>query len=132
MPNTSPRKCAILIVDSDPLTRGVLHETLQRAGHEVMSAADVGAAVDRLKMSDPDLLIVRPYISSMSGAMAAKYLRTRCPGLPVLIVGGYIEDDRVRVPSEVHDFHVFPKPFGSDELLKKVTEVLHAVHGKGR
>jgi CheY-like chemotaxis protein len=130
MPHPSPPKSSILLVDSDPLTRAVLHDTLQDAGHVVMDAGDVGGAVDRLKMSHPDLLIVRPYISSMTGAMAAKYLRTRRPGLPVLIVDGYMNDDRVRAQIEVHDFHIFPKPFGPDELVKKVAEVLRTVHAK--
>jgi CheY-like chemotaxis protein len=119
-------------LDSDPLTRTIILEMLQRAGNVVMAAGDVGTAVDRLRMWRPDLLIVRPYINSMTGAMAAKYLRTRCPGLPVLIVDGYMNDDRVRVETQVHEFHLFPQPFESEELVDKVKNVLRAVHAKAR
>ena len=46
------------------------------------------------------------------------------PRRGVLIVSGFMEDDRVRDRNEIEDFHIFPKPFGRDELLKKVNEVL--------
>ena len=130
MANTSHASGSILLLDSDPLTRSIFQEALQRAGHVVMATPDVGTAVDRLKMWRPDLLIVRPYINSMTGAMAAKYLRTRCPGLAVLIVDGYMNDDRVHVQTAGHEFSIFPKPFESGELLDKVKEVLRAAHAK--
>jgi len=75
-------------------------------------------------------LIVRPYIDGMSGHMAAQYLRSRCPGLPVLMVGGFVEDDRTRVRKEIGDFHIFPQPFTADELLRTVKDVLRIVHEK--
>ena len=37
------------------------------------TVGDLGAAVDRLKRMRPDLLIVRPYINSMPGHMAAAF-----------------------------------------------------------
>jgi DNA-binding response OmpR family regulator len=130
MNETFPGSATILMLVSDPLMRTILHETLEHAGYFVMAAGNVGAAVDRLKKMRPDLLIVRPYIDSMSGHMAAQYLRTRCPGLPVLMVDGLIDDDRIGVHSQIEDFHIFPKPFGRDELLQNVKDVLRVVREK--
>jgi DNA-binding response OmpR family regulator len=124
MPDTFPACASILLVDSDPLTRTILCETLERAGHVVLTTSDLGAAVDRLKRLRPDLLIVRPYINSMPGPMAAQYLRSMCPGLPVLIVDGFMDDDRIHAQNAAHNFHIFPKLFGADELLDKVREIL--------
>ena len=132
MPTTDPARCTILLLDSDSMSRAILHDVLQKAGYLIMDAGDVGAAVDRVKMSRPDLLVVRPYISSMSGAAAAKHLRTRCPGLPVLMVDGFMNDDRLRVQSEVHDLQLFPKPFAPEELVTKVKEVFRAMPAKVR
>jgi DNA-binding response OmpR family regulator len=125
-----PANTSILLLDSDPLMRTILHETLERAGYLVVNAGDLGAAVDRLKEMRPDLLIVRPQISSMPGRMAAHYLRTKCPGLPVLMVGGYMDDERVHVQDSIQDLHLFPKPFAASELLAKVKDVLRIVHAK--
>jgi DNA-binding response OmpR family regulator len=129
MPGTSPfANASILLLDSDPLTRTIFHETLERAGYVVVSVGGVGAAVDRLKQMRPDLLIVRAYINSMSGNMAARYLRTWRQGLPVLIVDGFPDDERIDAENELEDFHTFPKPFVRDELLGKVREALHKAH----
>jgi DNA-binding NtrC family response regulator len=125
----------ILLVDSDPAMRTVLYDVLQAAGYLVMKAADLGAAVDRLSEARPDLLIIRPYINSMPGRTAADYLRSKRPGLPVLIVSGYIDEDRLNVQNTVERFYTFPQPFGREDLLAKVRDVLshtqekaHSVH----
>jgi DNA-binding response OmpR family regulator len=122
----------ILLLASDPLMRTILHETLERSGYLVVSVADVGVAVDRIKQMRPDLLVIRPYINGMSGHKAADYLRSRCAGLPVLIVGGFMDDERVRVQNAIEDFYVFPTPFAPSDLLGNVRNVLDAIHEKGR
>jgi two-component system cell cycle sensor histidine kinase/response regulator CckA len=124
----------ILLLASDPLMRSVIRETLQKVGYLVMTANDIGEAVDRLKDMRPDLLIVRPYINSMPGGEAANYLRTKRHGLPVLIVSGYIDDERIQNRHDLRNFHVFPKPFSPDELVTRVKEVItsvQATHGNG-
>ncbi len=83
-------------------------ETLERAGYLVVSASDVGSAVDRIKELRPDLLIVRPYVASMPGHMAVQHLRTRAPGLPVLMLTGFMEDQRIHDQHELREFYVFP------------------------
>jgi CheY-like chemotaxis protein len=110
-------------MDSEPLTRTILHETLERAGHLVVSVSDLGAAVDRLKRMRPDLLIVRPYINSMPGHMAAQHLRVSCPGLLVLVVDGSIDDERIHVRNAVHKIEAFPQPFARADLLEKVKDL---------
>ncbi len=132
MPTTDPARCSILLLDSDPMSRAILHDVLQRAGYLIMDAGDLGVAVDKVRMSRPDLLVVRPYISSMSGAAAARHLRTKCPGLHVLMVDGFMKDDRLRVQSEVHDLQLFPQPFLPEELVLKVREVFRAMPAKTR
>jgi DNA-binding response OmpR family regulator len=128
MTNTPGANASILLLDSDPLTRTILGEALERVGHVVMATSDLGEAVDRLKRMRPDLLIVRPYINGMPGQMAAQYLRARRPGLPVLIVDGFMDDDRIRVQNAAHQFHIFPQPFAPDELVREVRDVLRKVN----
>jgi DNA-binding response OmpR family regulator len=124
MADLSTNGTTILLLVSDALMREVLRDALNSAGYLVVVAAEIGAAVDRLRETRPALLITRPYINSMPGQMAADYLRTKQPGLPILIVSGFMEDDRVRDRNAIDDFHIFPRPFSRDELLKKVNEVL--------
>src|SRR5580700_8681096 len=113
MKDKSPVHASILLLDSDPIMRTILHEALERAGHLVVATQNLGEAVDRLNRMQPDLLVVRPYISTMSGYMAAQYLRSLRPGLAVLMVDGFVDDERIHVQSAVHNFHIFPKPFAA-------------------
>jgi DNA-binding response OmpR family regulator len=124
MTDPSTLGTTILLLVSDGLMGEVLRDALTGAGYQVVRAGEIGAAVDRMRETRPALLITRPYINSMSGQTAADYLRTKQPGLPILIVSGFMEDDRVRDRNQIADFHVFPKPFGRDELLEKVSEVV--------
>jgi two-component system cell cycle sensor histidine kinase/response regulator CckA len=124
MTDRSAENASILLLASDPLMRTVLRDTLAGAGYLVVMASGLGEAVDRLKEMRPDLLIVRPYVESMPANDAAEYLRTKRPGLRVLMVSGFIEDDRVRNRNDLANFHVFPKPFTADELLAQVGALL--------
>ena len=101
----------ILLLSSEPIVRLVFQETLQYGGYSVLAAGDLGAAVDRLKASKPDLLIIRPYVEDISGYKAATFLRTKCHGLRVLVVAGLIDDDRLQNRMSLGGFEVFPRPF---------------------
>ncbi len=114
----------ILFLASEPIIREVISEALESQGYLVQTAGDVGSALDRLKECTPDLLMVRHYVEDISGYDAAVYLRARCPGIPVLMVGGLLDDDRLENPALAQGFEIFPKPFRASELLDKVKEVL--------
>jgi DNA-binding NtrC family response regulator len=122
-------KTTILLLVSDPLVRSVLEETLEREGYVVRATGDLGQAVDRLKESVPDLLITRTYVQSMPGHEAAVYLLAKCPTMRVLMVGGLLDDKRLKYRAELQGFEVFPKPYTAAELLQKVKEVLSKPRG---
>jgi CheY-like chemotaxis protein len=67
----------ILLVSSEPGARAALREVLEDAGYLVLPATNIGTAVDELSTCRIDLLITHPYIESMPGHEAAKYLRQR-------------------------------------------------------
>jgi DNA-binding response OmpR family regulator len=114
----------IMLLVSDSVARVVIQETLEHGGYPVMAAGDLGTAVKRMSESTPDLLIVGPYIEDISGYDTAKFLRTKYHGLPVLMVAGIIDDDRLEYRLELQGFEVFPKPYSAAELLAKVKDML--------
>src|ERR1700691_3883757 len=101
-----------------------MDDVLDHAGYTVLSTSDLGQAVDRLKNFTPDLLIIRTYVQNLPGHDAAKYLRTKCPGMRVLMVGGLLDDERLQDRMLLQGFAVFPKPYSAAALLEKVREVL--------
>jgi DNA-binding response OmpR family regulator len=125
VPDQSLITTTILLLVSDPLVRSVLQDTLEHEGYTVVTAGNLGNAVDRLKEITPDLLITRTYVESMTGHDAATYLRTKSHGLRVLMVGGILDDQRLKNRESLDGFDVFPKPYSAAELLQKVKEVLN-------
>jgi len=109
---------------SEPLIRSVLTETLQTHDYVVLPVGDLGEAIDRLRTTKPDLLIIRTYVDKMPGHDAARYLRTKSPGMRILMASGLVDDDRINFRESVHGIEVFPKPFTAVDLLEKVREVL--------
>jgi hypothetical protein len=57
------------------------------------------------------------------------YLLTKCPSMRVLMVGGLLDDKRLKYRAELQGFEVFPKPYTAAELLQKVKEVLSKPRG---
>jgi DNA-binding NtrC family response regulator len=119
----SRQKLFIVLPWTAPIRR-VICKALERERYCVLDAGDIGKAVERIKECMPDLLMVRHYTETMSGHEAAKYLRSMCPGVPVLIVGGILDDDELTNREFLQRFEVFPKPFKAAELLDKVKDVL--------
>jgi len=125
VPDHSLITTTILLLVSDPLVRSVLQDTLEHEGYTVVTAGDLGTAVDRLTEVTPDLLITRTYVEGMSGHDAATHLRTKSNGLRVLMVGGLLDDQRLKYRESLEGFDVFPKPYSPRELLQKVKDVLN-------
>jgi two-component system alkaline phosphatase synthesis response regulator PhoP len=125
MPDKPPMETTILLLISEPLARQVTREVLERAGYAVMSTGDLGTAVDRMDESKPDLLIIAPYVETITGHDAAKYLQGRSPGLRILMVAGLLADDRLLNRAELEQVAIFPEPFTGRVLVAKVKQVLN-------
>jgi DNA-binding NtrC family response regulator len=125
----TPEQTTILLLVSDQLVRAVTQEILDHEGYLVLSAGDLGSAVDQLRGISPDLLITRMFVQTMPGHQAALYLRTKRPQMRVLIMGGMLEDDRLANRETLAGFEIFPKPYSASEFLEKVREVLAKPRG---
>ncbi len=123
-PKKSPMEYTILLLISEPLIRQVIREVVERAGYLVLSTGDLGTAVDRLGECRADLLIISPYVETISGHEAAKYLQSRCPSMRILMVAGFLADDRLRYRAELERVEMFPQPFTGAQLLEKVRKIL--------
>lgn len=121
----SPMQTTILLLISEPLVRVVIEEFLERAGYLVMATGDLGAAVNRIGEATPDLLILSPYVESITGHQAAKYLQSRCPSMRILMLAGMLSDDRLQYRAELDKVEIFPKPFTGPDLLQKVEDLLN-------
>jgi len=128
----SPHLATILVFQSAPVVRAVIREILEHEGYLVRATGDLGIAVDMLRESPPDLLIIDDYVGNIDGHDAALYLCQKCPHMQVLMVAGLPRDQRIAAWTTDENFLVFPEPFAPAELVAKVKEVLAAREKPGR
>jgi CheY-like chemotaxis protein len=122
----SPMESTILLLVSEPLGRLVMQEVLEKAGYLVMGTGDLGTAVDRLSDCKADLLIISPYVETITGHQAAKYLQARCLNMRILMVAGLLADQRLQYRADLEKVEIFPQPFTAPQLLERVQEILRA------
>ena len=123
----------ILLAEDEPALRQKLREVLERAGYQVLVAADGDEGLQlALRESQPiHLLLTDVVIPGMSGSGLAERLRTLFPHLRILYISGYPNggDKKVDLPLEAT---FIQKPFNKEKLLRRVREVLDRNLSKGQ
>ncbi len=118
----------IMVVDDEPAVRRVTATLLERNGYQVTTAADGAEALDWLsKMSTcPALMITDVRMPGMNGFELAVAVRTSWPHVPVLLVSGYVDDDRVRSQIAAEGMCLLEKPVKPALLLEQIQLLIEA------
>jgi two-component system cell cycle sensor histidine kinase/response regulator CckA len=124
---TTPEVAAketILLVDDEESVRTIVLKILRRAKYNVLEAENGEAA---LRIAEDhqgriDLVITDMFMPGLRGPEVAQKLALTRPGLRVLFMSGYADQDlRTGVPAGANFLN---KPFSGAELGKIVEEVL--------
>ena len=102
----------LLIVDDDPTFRMSTAALLREDGHDVDEAADGQAAIERLKSSDFDLILLDLRMPGLDGIGIVEVLRTWGEDTPILMISGF-----GTVDAAVEALHT-----GADDFLTKPVE----------
>jgi PAS domain S-box-containing protein len=105
------RSLKILLVDDHAVVRSTTAALLEELGHKVLEAADGSAALEILKRQDCecDLLITDYAMPHLSGTDFLRQARELCPGVPALIITGYV--DANAICDRPDDVEILLKPF---------------------
>jgi DNA-binding response OmpR family regulator len=122
----STKRATILVFHSAPVVRNVIREILEREGHVVRATGDLGIAVDMVRETPPDLMLIDVYVADINGHDAALYLCQKCPTMRVLMLAGLPADERIELRTADEGFLVFPKPFAPADLVARVKEILES------
>jgi len=110
-------------VEDEPAVRRLLRRFLASRGYEVLEAAN---GVDALRVSGVhresiEALVTDIVMPRMDGQELAARLLEERPGLRVLFLSGYSEDE-----PELPGSQFLSKPFSQNELLSEVRALLDA------
>ncbi len=114
----------VLVAEDEADVREVLMRALEESGYRVYGAAhsDDALAVAAQVNGGIDLLVTDVVLPGRSGHVLARRLRQVHPQLRVLFVSGYFADTLDL--SELPGARFLQKPYGLDELLQAIEEML--------
>jgi DNA-binding NtrC family response regulator len=119
----------ILIVDDDPIFSSLLGDVFKQAGYAVESASSADAAMETLKAGTPfDLVVTDQRMPGTTGTEFVKKLLQLRPGLPVVMVSGFLKSEDIRHLIRDGIGGVFIKPLNIFQLLKRAALLIEKSH----
>jgi len=124
---TASKASTILLIDDEIELRATVSRLLQRAGYEVVTAANGAEALATARFVRADLVITDIIMPEKEGLETIAELRREFPELPVIAVsGGGVVDpgSYLTIAQRLGADRALAKPFGFQELLSTVRELL--------
>ena len=123
----------ILLAEDEDAVRTVATAALERRGYRVLAAAngDAGMAISLAFPGRIALLVTDVVMPGMNGRALADHLVAQRPGLPVLFVSGYTDDDVLRKGITTDERTLLAKPFTSLELARRVRASIDGAANSG-
>lgn len=116
----------VVVIDDDASVGAAVRDLLAPEGFDVEASADPQEALPEILRSAPDLVILDVNMPGMSGWELCSLLRRQSStrAVPVLFLTGRQEvRDRITA-MQVGGSDYLAKPFGADELRRKVRSLL--------
>ncbi len=111
----------VLVVEDEPVVRGVILEMLEEQGYRTREAVD-GPAGLRILRTDAriDLLVTDVGLPGMNGRQLADQAREMRPGLKILFITGYAESVAIADGFLQPGMEMITKPFDLGNLSRRV------------
>lgn len=123
MLDTTSRKYRILVVDDERRMVGFIRLNLEQDGFEVIEAFNGNDALERLRDSLPDLILLDVMMPDIDGFEVLRTIREVSQVPIIMLTAKGEEDDKVKGLELGADDYV-TKPFSPRELVSRVKAVL--------
>ncbi|HAF49376.1 MAG TPA: DNA-binding response regulator [Anaerolineaceae bacterium] len=121
--DSTSRKYRILVVDDERRMVGFIRLNLEQDGFEVIEAYNGTEALDRLRDSLPDLILLDVMMPDIDGFEVLRMIREISQVPVIMLTAKGEEDDKVKGLELGADDYV-TKPFSPRELVSRVKAVL--------
>ncbi len=117
-------KCTILVVDDDHAHRTMLNTLISGWGYVVSEADDGSTAIEKVKQSSFDLVLMDVRMVTVSGLEALETIKSVNPAIPVIIMTAYssVETAVAALKQGAHDY--LTKPLDFDKLRLTIDRVM--------
>lgn len=115
----------VLFVEDEAPVRSLVSRILRNAGMVVIEASsgDAALALERGERR-ADIVVTDIVMPGISGYELARRLREEDPGLPVVFVSGYADEETLNAAATTPNACVLMKPFTPSELVRRVRRTL--------
>jgi CheY-like chemotaxis protein len=110
----------VLIIDDEDLVRDVVARMIDDLGYNAVTARDGAAGLALVDRQQVDAVLVDMTMPNMSGAEVIAALRSKKPGLPVVLCSGYDRASKGPVTADAY----LPKPFRLEALERTLAKLL--------
>ena len=121
-------KKKVLIVDDEPNVRRLLHTILGKT-FDVFEAEDGRQAIEITNSQKPDVVLMDMMMPKMDGLTACHMIKNdpATKSIPVIMVTAIGFELNVKLSQQMGASGYVTKPFSSEDLLGKITQVLAPV-----
>lgn len=121
---TSQRR--VLVVDDEAGLRTTLAANLELEGYEVVEASTAEAALEQLRARPFDVVVSDIRMPGMTGVELFRRVREERPGLPVLLMTAFAQEEIVEGALSDGVFAVLDKPFDVQHAINVIGAALEA------
>jgi PAS domain S-box-containing protein len=115
----------VLVVEDEPIVRGLIVEVLDDLGYNALEAADGPGGLEILQTQRRiDLLITDVGLPGLNGRQVADAGRALRPGLKVLFMTGYAENAAVASGFLEQGMTMISKPFAMEALATRIRDII--------
>jgi len=115
----------VLVVEDEPVVRGVIIEMLQDQGYRALEAVDGPSGLRILRLNARiDLLVTDVGLPGMNGRQLADQARETRPGLKILFITGYAENVAIADGFLQPGMEMITKPFDLDNLSRRIRDMV--------
>jgi CheY-like chemotaxis protein len=119
--------CSVLIVDDTPIVREPLEKLLRYEGYDTVAASNGVEALEAVKRSTPDVILLDVAMPKMNGVEFLLQLRgeERWRSVPVILLTAVMDSTQLRLARELSVREVlFKSKFAFAELLGHIRTCL--------
>jgi PAS domain S-box-containing protein len=115
----------VLVVEDEPVVRGVIMEMLQDQGYRALEAVDGPSGLRILRLNKRiDLLVTDVGLPGMNGRQLADQARETRPDLKILFITGYAENVAIADGFLQPGMEMITKPFDLDNLSRRIRNMV--------
>ena len=118
----------VLVVDDEEAVRNLLQRILNKAGYDVVTAADGKEALYKVSLGETEVVLLDIHMPGMSGIEVLHKITADSPDYCVIMVTAVTDVDTAVEALKMGAYDYITKPFDRDEVKQKVQQAIEKWH----